>query len=366
MQQMNADTIKCPNSEHANDVKLICFNESCKANRLYCIQCMKDGTHISHPQNQQELPMLFEFIEKTEKECNDWMTSLNQQMDLAQQSFYFLLEGIRSKYQKTKEQFLNLNSKQMNSFFVEIIQFKSVQQTIKDQIENSIKELQNQMEKLTYGLKLSELNYCSISDSNIQKSEELYKKGYQLYWNDDNYKEAIKMFDQALIFNSTHQLSLQCKAQSLKMLGQYNEAIIWIDKALQVDPKHCNSLYCKAESLRMLGQFNEAIIWADKALEIDPKHCSSLFCKGTILTQLRMFNEAMLVIEQSLSINPNNFDSLWSKGLCLQQQNQFKDAITFYEKALTIIPNHQWTKNRRDECLKALNNKSLFKFLKIY
>ena len=37
MNQYNDLIIKCPNPEHANNVKLVCFDESCKADRLYCI-----------------------------------------------------------------------------------------------------------------------------------------------------------------------------------------------------------------------------------------------------------------------------------------------------------------------------------------
>ncbi|CAD8215073.1 unnamed protein product [Paramecium octaurelia] len=55
---------------------------------------------------------------------------------------------------------------------------------------------------------IPELNYYSISNSNIQKSEELYQKGnqsiksgyqlqfriqIQLYWN-DKFEETIKLF----------------------------------------------------------------------------------------------------------------------------------------------------------------------------
>ncbi|CAD8213416.1 unnamed protein product [Paramecium pentaurelia] len=278
-------------------------------------------------------------------------------MDMAYQQFYLLIGGIRSKYQKSKQQFLNLDSKQMNSFFAQSIQFKSFEQTNLILIKQSIQDFQDSIVKLLSDLKLTELNYYQISNLDINKSEELYKKGYKLYWDDKNFKEAIKIFDQSLNFNPKHSLSLWCKAESLRMLGQYNEAIIWADKALQVDPKNCNSLYCKAQSLRMLGQYNEAIIWADKALQVDPKDCLSLCTKSNSLRQLKMFKQSMEVIEQSLQINPNHFDSLWAKGICLQDQNQYQEALIFYEKALMINSNHQWTRDRKDECLKAINKK---------
>lgn len=58
------------------------------------------------------------------------------------------------------------------------------------------------MEQFIYDLKLAELNYYQISNSDVKKSAELYKKGqkliklgYQLYWNDNSFEEAIEVFD---------------------------------------------------------------------------------------------------------------------------------------------------------------------------
>ncbi|CAD8198020.1 unnamed protein product [Paramecium octaurelia] len=349
MDQIN-DTIKCPNSEHDDDVKLVCFNEFCKADRLYCMQCMRNGVHVSHSQYQQELSILFEHIESVEKECEDLIIKLNQQMDLAYQYFYFVIGGIRSKYQKSKQQFLNLDSKQKNSFFSESIKFKQYEQKVQILIEKSITDFRDQMEKLLSDLKLSELNYYQISNLDIQKSEELYKKGYKLYWDDDKYEEAIKVIDQALILNSKHKLSLWCKAKILKQLGQYNQAIIWADKALQIDPKHQNSLYLKADSLRMLDNYIDAIIWVDKALFIDSKHVSSFYTKGESLRMLSIYDQAIKYLDQALYYNPNHHQSLGSKGACLQSLQQYQEAIYNYNKAIEIDPNYTWAKDRKIEC----------------
>ncbi|CAD8079958.1 unnamed protein product [Paramecium primaurelia] len=357
MNQYHDVTIKCPNTEHTQNVTLVCFDESCKGERLYCHQCIKNGNHISHPQNQEELPFLFEHIQRVEKECADLIHSMNQQFDLVNHDFQLLIDGIRSKYQITKQQLLNLNSKQINSYLSQSIYFRQFEFTTIQLVQQLTNEIKSQIQKLLSDLQLNELNYYQFSKLNLNKSEELYQRGYKLYLNDKKFDEAIKIFDQALALNSRHQLSLWCKADSLKMLGYYNEAIIWTDKALQLDPRHCNSLYSKAESLKMLGLFNEAILWADKALEVDPKHCHSLYTKGDSLRLLKKYNEAMKVIDYSLQINPNHLDSLRSKGACLQDQKHYQEALIFYSKALAINSNHEWTKNRKNECLKALEIK---------
>ncbi|CAD8215522.1 unnamed protein product [Paramecium octaurelia] len=336
--------MKCPNPKHTKNVKYVCFDDTCKEQRLYCHECIKIGMHVTHLQHQEELQSLFEHISTIEKESDDLINTINKQMDLIQNDFFLLIGGIRTKYQISK-QLPNLNSQQINSFLTQSIHFKQFQLIFENLLQQFIKEFQDQIKKLQNDLNLFALDYYQISKPNIEKSEELYKIGYKLYWNDDKYDEAIKIFDQALNFNPKHQLSLSTKAESLRNLGQYNEAIIWADKALQADPKHCRSLFTKAESLRKLGQYNEAIFGLIKL-------CKQI--QSNSLRQLKKFKEAMEVIEQSLIINPNHFNSLRIKGQCLHDQKQYLQALIFYDKALEIDSNHKWTKKRKNECLEAI------------
>ncbi|CAD8215410.1 unnamed protein product [Paramecium octaurelia] len=139
MQQINPITIKCPNSEHANDVKLLFFNESFSVNRLYCIQCMRDRIHVSHPQINKNYQFYWNLLKKFIKnviiallvQINKWI--------LVYQQFYVFIDGIRSKYLKIKQQFQYFDSKQMNSFFAGAIQFKSFQKQLKLKYNNRLR-----------------------------------------------------------------------------------------------------------------------------------------------------------------------------------------------------------------------------------
>ncbi|CAD8144924.1 unnamed protein product [Paramecium pentaurelia] len=214
----------------SKNVKLVCFDESCKGERLYCIQCIKNGINVSHPQYQEELPKLFVHIQSIEKECDDVINRMNIQMDLLQQEFYLLFGGISSKYQISKQQFLNLNSQQMNSYLEQSVHFRSFEFKIIQLLQQFKNEFQFQIQKLLHELQLSELSYYQISNLYLTKSEELYQKGYKLRIQDNSkdkkHYEVIIIFDQALSLNSKHQKALLCKADSLRSLCQYDDAII--------------------------------------------------------------------------------------------------------------------------------------------
>ncbi|CAD8123744.1 unnamed protein product [Paramecium sonneborni] len=336
------------------------------------MECNRNGIHSPHHQNQYELPNLFERIEKVEKECDHLINKLKQLMDSLYQQFNSLILGIRNKYQRSKEQFLKFNLSQMNSFFTETILFNSFVSKIDIQMTQASNNFQDSLKNVYEDLKLTQLNYYQISAQDIQKSEELYKKGYKLYWNEKNFKEAINILDQALILNQQHQLALYSKAECLRMLNQYKEAIVQVDKALELNSKHQFSLFCKAECLRGLDQYNEAIIWADKVLEIDPKNQFTLNTKAECLKMLAQYNEAIIWADKALEIDPKHCNSFSTKGNSLrllkkykeamadnvyQDQHQYQEALILYDKALKIIPNNQWVKERKNECLEALKKK---------
>ncbi|CAD8215481.1 unnamed protein product [Paramecium octaurelia] len=197
MNQCEDIIVKCPNPEHTKNVKQVCFDESCKEQRLYCHECIKIGMHVTHLKHQEELPFLFEHISRIEKESDNLINRINKQMDLIYNDFFLLIGGIRSKYQISKQQLLNLNFQQINSFLSQSIHFKQFELTIEKLLQELIKEFQDQIKKLQKDLNLFALDYDQISKSNIEKSEELYEIGYKLYWNDEQI--ICQLFDDVLL-----------------------------------------------------------------------------------------------------------------------------------------------------------------------
>ncbi|CAK84704.1 unnamed protein product (macronuclear) [Paramecium tetraurelia] len=356
--QSNDIKLKCSVSNHDALVQLVCFEPDCKAFRFFCIQCQKDGIHQNHVQMCFEIPKLFEYAQKVGKECDDLLEIVNKQWKSIKYQFQTLIEGIKKKYIISNTFLIQLNYSQLNQTLEDLINFQSQNSFIKNTIQNTLFDFIEKIEKLEQEIKLHEkpLSF-HISKQEIEKSQELFYKGYELYQDNDKYDEAIIILDQAINLNPNNYQAIWCKAASLRMLGQYKKAIIWADKALLLDPKHNFSLYCKAACLRMLDQYEEAIIWANKALAIDSQDCFALSCKGSSLRLLKRFNEAIKVINASLTINPNHFDSLKEKGACLHDEHQYQQAMLFYEQALRIFPGDQWTKDRLDKCLQALKPK---------
>jgi tetratricopeptide (TPR) repeat protein len=70
---------------------------------------------------------------------------------------------------------------------------------------------------------------------------------------------------------------------------QYEEAIKNYDLALVEDPNDIAALLNKGAALKDLGRYDEAIEQFDKALEIDPNNAIALHNKGAALTYFPSF-----------------------------------------------------------------------------
>ncbi|CAD8215549.1 unnamed protein product [Paramecium octaurelia] len=385
---MSVIRVKCQKEQH-EFVELACLNKQCKANRIYCHQCLKNGDHVAHPKDQKNLIELIDYFHNLGKESEKLIQNLCLMVEQLKDLMFQLNQELRTKYQFSKERLQSLNTKQLNQALDQIIQYDDIQIIIKNQLQicsdNMIKQIQIQMNEL----KLDQVKIYQLNQQDQQKVKELYQQAYNLYYDDkyeeaikildaalqidqnhldslylkakcltwlSNYKDAIIWTDKALLINSNHLDSLSTKAQCLRWLSNYKDAIIWADKALLINSNHLDSLSTKANCLRWLSNYKDAIIWADKALMINSNHFNSLSTKGDSLLQLGEYEEALKIIDQALNQSPNSPYTLYLGGECLKSLQRFEEAIVYYDKAHQIDQNQTLYKNAKAECEKKIDN----------
>ncbi|CAD8169907.1 unnamed protein product [Paramecium pentaurelia] len=322
MNQIKELQIKCSIEEH-DDVELACFNQQCKANRVYCHQCLRNGDHIAHIKDQKNIKELIEFFNKVEQENEDLIQKLSLMLGEIIELFTQLNQGLEQKYKFSKKRLQKLNAKQLNQVLDQVLKYDEITKGLFEDIQKSSDDMIIQLKGNIKDLKLEEANSHQQNkqeQEKLEKFQQLYQKGYKLYYDDNKYEEAIEV----------------------------------IDAALLIDPNHVDSLFIKADSLKMLQDYREAIIWAEKALSINSNHLNSLSSKGDSLRILGKYNEALMILDKALNINSNHDISLARKGACLQSLSKYQQAIICYIKALQINPDYQWAKNKQAECKKQL------------
>ncbi|CAD8080426.1 unnamed protein product [Paramecium primaurelia] len=244
--------IQCSIKEHDSHVQLVCINDACSANRVYCFQCLLNGYHADHLNDQYDLNKLIELFQNIEKQSESLIEKLNLMIGKINESLAQLNQGLKQKYQIKKQRLQKMNANQLNQALDQIVKYSENTKNLQECVEKYSNQLNNQLNAQIQELKLEQINYSQITQEQLLQAEEFYQKGIKvlkqgqlLYKNYNQYEEAIYYFDYALLNNKNHFLSLVMKADSLRMLGKYDEAILQADKALEIDSKHLNSLFTK-------------------------------------------------------------------------------------------------------------------------
>jgi len=169
-------------------------------------------------------------------------------------------------------------------------------------------------------------------------------KNVKLDWNDrgdtyfdnGNYKEAIKYYDRALEADLKDVRAWSGKGLSLHNLGKYKEALKCYDKALNCRPEYSLAWRSRGMALNSLKKYKEAIKCYDRASEIDPKDARAWNNKGVILNTLRNFTKALICYDMAIELNPAHVNAWNNRGVSLFNLGKIEESIKSFYKALEI------------------------------
>ena len=132
----------------------------------------------------------------------------------------------------------------------------------------------------------------STSSPVIVDTSSIIEEGQQCVDNED-YENAIKLFDNAIVLNPNNHIPYNQKGSLLFKLEKYEEAIKAYDGAITANQKNQISYNGKGDVLFKLEKYEEAIECYDKALEINPNYLKVLDNKGLTLDKLGNYEEAI-------------------------------------------------------------------------
>jgi len=212
-------------------------------------------------------------------------------------------------------------------------EYDVIREVIADYLEKT-KNIKNQSDIILRELKrLNRLEervilldvLSSKSGWEIKALEEL---GFYFY-NQGNYKNAIRYFEQILSANAFHQNALYYMALISLELEKYTDAILYANNLLDEKQKWDNLYYIFLKSNYELGRYREAIKYAEKAPESEK----------TELEFLRTWKNAALAndIYSDLSNIKIYFHKLKKSGLKIEEKSFFPENDSEGKKVLHNI-----------------------------
>jgi tetratricopeptide (TPR) repeat protein len=230
-----------------------------------------------------------------------------------------------------------------------------------------------------------------------------------------SYKQAVRIYNQALKIDQEEPRTYINKGKALKGLGDlqvklfqahdalqsYRDSIRLFDKVLSHMPEFIDAYYNKGNSLKNLGelqsqllQYTEAsqsyekcIAAYDQTLKVAPNDVKVLNNKGLVLkdlgilqVKLSLYQEALQSYQQSivtfdhiLGLTPDSAIANYSKGFVFHMVGEletkrhnlqealekYTQAIAAYEQTLNIVPNKTDALNNKGLALRNLGSLTL-------
>lgn len=210
-----------------------------------------------------------------------------------------------------------------------MIDQKTIYQFIKEgQLEEALKALFDNIEEdptvtenyINAGIVLADAVEIEKSERFFQKAitidpenGAIYYNLGNVYYNQDRFKEAIKLYQQAMKYN--------------------------------IEPVDCN--YMIGMSFNQLNAHKEALPFLMTAAEKDHQQDTEVqFQYGLVLCQLEMFDQAIKQLKKVLSIDSNHVDAIYNLGLATYMKNEDVDeAIEYFNQAIKIDSGHLLSKH---------------------
>lgn len=135
-----------------------------------------------------------------------------------------------------------------------------------------------------------------------QKENELYNKGYSLFFSHD-YKGAIDIASELVNQFANNPTGYNIRGIAKAYNGDYNGGMEDIDKALQLDDKYGYARFNKALTYELYGNMEDALKWYNKALEVE-EYVWTYYGIASIYGRRGDIDNTMKYLNKAIQMNP--------------------------------------------------------------
>lgn len=176
----------------------------------------------------------------------------------------------------------------------------------------------------------------TFNDEKFQESEYLSKA--REFYNQKDYKAALKYLDKAIEDSPEYPENHDLKAHILHLSKRYEEALDEIDEVIKLDPEWSENYQKKTYILSDMKRYEDAINSINKAIEIGEDLDMYYKDKANILYKMENHDEALNIIEKSIELSKGWETPFYVKAKILFKMNRDEEALKTINDAINLVP----------------------------
>jgi len=187
------------------------------------------------------------------------------------------------------------------------------------------------------------------------KHDDILRAGISLYFQDENYNEIIKLYNDFQLRSKLTADDLSNFALSYSYIDEHEKAMELYDKSLIKHPNNFYSLNNRGYTLNLLARYDEAIEDFNKAISLYPKFAYAYNNRGLAKIKLGRVKEGLEDNEKSQELEPENSYTYKNLGIYFMDQGLYDDAFKNFNKANELDPKTHGLKELIHEIEKKSN-----------
>ena len=305
---------------------------------------------------------LYELNKK--EEINTILDELNK-YDNKKENFNELQNLIRGNLQKDENNFEEAikyydNCIELNRNYYEAYYNKALCEISLNQINNALKDLDEALNiKKDFYQALDAKGYIYYLTNKYQEALKCYNELIvNNYTNDDyhfkkasilielkQYEEAIKSLDEVIKLNPNHITAIILKGKCYDNLNLNKEALEIYEQAILKDKDNELAHQLKGQNLLKNKEYEKALNESDVIINFNQKNIEAFFFKAICLNKINKKEEAIELYKKyikEINFNKNTKDNVsfayYNIGLIYMEEKKLEEAKEYFNKSLKINP----------------------------
>ena len=171
------------------------------------------------------------------------------------------------------------------------------------------------------------LSVIPFAEMNAQINHKHYVLMGKLELSKENYSEAIKNFNVAIIAKPNDFEGYFLRGIAKFSLGDYNGAVEDFTRTLEIHPLYVRAYHYRGVSNDKLANYADAMADYKKAISLDPFSEELHIASGSTLMHLNDYKNAVAEFDTALIINPDNANAYISRGIAKRYLEDLDGAL---------------------------------------